>query len=135
MINKILKYSIILILIFVFILVFDIQCILKTFIGVPCPGCGMTRAWVEAISGNFIEAFRFHPLFLAAPILTVLIMIRINEVNSKYSRFIDIAIVVITVLFILVYIFRMFKYFPNEIPMDFNSESVLSKIISLVKSL
>ncbi|MEG1287531.1 MAG: DUF2752 domain-containing protein [Clostridium sp.] len=108
---------------------------MKTFIGVPCPGCGMTRAWIEAISGNFSEAFRFHPLFLAAPILIVLIMIRIKEVNSKYSKVIDISIVVIIVLFILVYIFRMVKYFPNEIPMDFNNESVLSKIISLVKSL
>ncbi|MGL5702740.1 MAG: DUF2752 domain-containing protein [Cetobacterium sp.] len=31
--------------------------------GIPCPTCGITRAFISLINFNFKEAFRFHPLF------------------------------------------------------------------------
>ncbi|MGG7161910.1 DUF2752 domain-containing protein [Clostridium baratii] len=114
---------------------FNIKCLIKTSIGIPCPGCGMTRAWIEAINLSFYEAFKFHPLFLLAPILIILIIIRGKESVGKYTKYIDISIVIIIVLFLGVYAFRMYMYFPNDVPMDINKESMLFKIIKLIKSL
>ncbi|HIZ16758.1 MAG TPA: DUF2752 domain-containing protein, partial [Firmicutes bacterium] len=37
-------------------------CLIKSTIGVPCPGCGMTRATLELLSGNISAALHYHPL-------------------------------------------------------------------------
>ena len=37
--------------------------------GIPCPGCGLTRAWLAALQGAFARAFVFHPMFWAIPVL------------------------------------------------------------------
>ena len=135
MIKKIFKYILFLALGFGIILAFNIKCLIKTSIGIPCPGCGMTRAWIEAISLNFHEAFKFHPLFLLAPVIIILIIIRSKESIDKYTKYIEISIVIIIVLFLGVYAFRMYMYFPNDVPMDINRESILFRIIKLIKSL
>ena len=35
--------------------------------GIPCPGCGLTRAWCCFLAGDWKSAVGYHPLFLAAP--------------------------------------------------------------------
>lgn len=135
MIKKIFKYVLFLVLGFSIILALNIKCIIRTSIGIPCPGCGMTRAWIEAINLNFYEAFKFHPLFPLAPILIILIIIRGKESTDKYTKYIDISIVVIIILFLGVYVFRMYRYFPSDVPMNINRESILFRVINLIKSL
>ena len=44
-------------------------------LGVPCPGCGLTRATLAAARGDFAEAFTLHPLFwLISPVLIGLLL-------------------------------------------------------------
>jgi hypothetical protein len=40
-----------------------ILCPLALLLGLPCPGCGLTRALCYATHGRFGEAFGFHPLW------------------------------------------------------------------------
>lgn len=37
-------------------------CALNELTGVPCPGCGLTRAWVSALHGGLGESLAHHPL-------------------------------------------------------------------------
>ncbi len=37
---------------------------MRTILGIPCPGCGMTRAARFALHGDFGAATRMHPLWL-----------------------------------------------------------------------
>jgi hypothetical protein len=37
-------------------------CLVKHFLHLPCPGCGMTRALACIFHGNFLEAFHYNPL-------------------------------------------------------------------------
>jgi hypothetical protein len=42
-------------------------CAVKMFLGLDCPGCGITRSLTHLTHGNFRESIRMHPLgiFLA----------------------------------------------------------------------
>lgn len=37
--------------------------------GIPCPGCGMTRAVLAALQLDFITAFRMHSMVWSIPVL------------------------------------------------------------------
>jgi hypothetical protein len=37
-------------------------CLIATLFHVPCPGCGMTRAALALLHGDFAGALHFHPL-------------------------------------------------------------------------
>lgn len=37
-------------------------CLLRRFAGLPCPGCGLTRAFAHLAKGEWTAALRDHPL-------------------------------------------------------------------------
>jgi len=43
-------------------------CPIKKFLGLYCPGCGVTRMCLSILKGEFYQAFRYNPLvFLCLP--------------------------------------------------------------------
>ena len=48
---------------------FSVPCVIRAVTGVPCPGCGMTRALISALRLDFVAAFLHHPLFPTVPVL------------------------------------------------------------------
>ena len=50
---------------------FQVPCLLKTLFRIPCPGCGMTRAYVSLLHGDILQAFQWHPMFWSLPLLIV----------------------------------------------------------------
>ena len=85
----------------------DIGCVFRLMTGIPCPGCGMTRAWLAALRLDFAAAIAYHPLFWAVPIAFVLAFVREETTTGKVKRGIDIAIAVLCVLVISVWIVRL----------------------------
>ncbi len=49
--------------------VFDLSCPFLSLFDIPCPGCGMTRAYISLLNLNVKGAFSFHPMFWSVPIL------------------------------------------------------------------
>ncbi|MBQ7986357.1 MAG: DUF2752 domain-containing protein [Clostridia bacterium] len=89
------------------------KCPLYEVFGVPCPTCGMTRAWRSVLSFDLATAFSMHPLFLLP------LLVFVKKAHKKW--------VLITVcgIFILVYIIRMVFLFPDTVPMNYNYSSLL----------
>ncbi len=85
----------------------DIGCVFRLMTGIPCPGCGMTRAWLAALRLDFAAAFAYHPLFWVVPIAFVLAFVREEVASSKLKRGIDIAVIVLCVLVVAVWIVRL----------------------------
>ena len=48
---------------YLLMLLCGISCPIKLLTGISCPGCGMTRAWLHLLHGDFFGAFSYHPLF------------------------------------------------------------------------
>lgn len=46
-----------------------VPCLFQTFLHIPCPGCGMTRAVKAALRLDLAAAFRYHSMFWSMPIL------------------------------------------------------------------
>jgi len=48
-------------------------CLMRRFLGLPCPGCGMTRAFAHLAKGEWAAAAKDHPLayLLAAELAAV----------------------------------------------------------------
>ena len=53
---------------------FFYHCPTEHLLGIPCPGCGMSRALFACLRLDFAEAFYFHPLF---PVLIAIILFEI----------------------------------------------------------
>jgi hypothetical protein len=53
----------------------DVGCPIRWLTGVPCPGCGLTRAYVAALHLDFAGAFALHPLWpVAGPLVAYLLV-------------------------------------------------------------
>ena len=78
-----------------------IQCILGCPINrlfhIRCPGCGLTHAWLSFLSGDIQNAFRYHPLFLFAPLLILLFVWR-GYLGEKIRKYADIVMIVFAIL-------------------------------------
>ena len=65
----------------------DTSCIVKFIVGIPCPGCGLTRAWLSVFSLDFAAAFRCHPLFWTVPIVIYYIVFNFEPFRSKVLNY------------------------------------------------
>ena len=61
-----------------------IPCLFKWALGIACPGCGMTRAWLRLLQLDFAGAFSLHPLFWAAPILFLVYVLDGTVLKGKW---------------------------------------------------
>lgn len=63
----------------------DIGCVFRAVTGVPCPGCGMTRAWLALLRGDVASAIAYHPLFWAFP-LALGVVAAMSAVNAHMGQ-------------------------------------------------
>ena len=49
--------------------VFGVGCLFRRVTGIPCPGCGMTRAWLSLLRGDLAGMLYHHPMAPAIPVL------------------------------------------------------------------
>lgn len=96
----------------------DIRCTVRLTTGLPCPGCGMTRAYLALIQGDFAGAFFWHPLFwMVIPLFLLAAWKKGKIFRSEKAN--HIFWYVLAGVFIIVYIVRMVLYFPDTPPMDY----------------
>lgn len=95
-------------------------CLIRGIVGTPCPSCGISRAILSFLNGNFAKAFKYHPLF-CMPFVIILIII----LNKKYYKKILIGAIII---FSIVYIVRMIFLFPSVEPMKYNEKAIFNQL-------
>lgn len=58
-------------------------CPIKKLTGIPCPGCGMTRAWICVFHLDIAGAFRYHPMFWTLPVFMVFAVFDFQPFKNK----------------------------------------------------
>ncbi|MDR2157132.1 MAG: DUF2752 domain-containing protein [Clostridiales Family XIII bacterium] len=107
---------------------FAVGCPFKLITGIPCPGCGMTRAFLSAAQLDFRSAFAYHPLFPIIPVCAVLLILwvlrraaahrirlrqlRARDIDAALTELMDVAaarvaVALLVVLFAALYAARM----------------------------
>ena len=85
-----------------------IGCPIKFLTGVPCAGCGMTRAVVLMLHGEMAEAARFHPLCFIMPPAAALWFFR-DRLPRRLLKALSAAF---AALFLFIYLFRIIQNDP-----------------------
>jgi len=84
-------------------------CPFRTISGIPCPGCGMTRAFLALAEGDFLGALRFNPL--SVPLFAALVIsafnIRLPIPQRAKNRFLTI------VLFVVIFWWFWARFLPG----------------------
>lgn len=109
----------------------DVPCYFKGIVGIPCPGCGLTRAYLSLLKGHPASAFFYHPLFFMVPLVAAIVILKdVAAIKKLYwSRWFWWGVVA---LFLAQWAVRMVLYFPHRPPMDFNNGALACKLILLI---
>lgn len=87
-------------------------CPIRGAFGTPCPGCGLTRAYLAAFKGNMGAAFTYHPLFFVPPAILLMAGLSLYAEKRRNNRLKDLclwAMVLCAVLFFALYLYRLVK--------------------------
>ena len=63
-------------------------CLSKTLFGVECLGCGMQRAFLLLLKGDFIAAFKMYPAIYTTLLFLVFVGIQLLDKNKNYRKLI-----------------------------------------------
>lgn len=93
--------------------------------GLPCPGCGLTRAGFTLLRLDLAGAYRIHPFIY--PIAGYIAVFGWNRyiMGRRMGKKLKAGLTVLMVLVILFYGWRMWMYFPGEPPMSYYERNLL----------
>lgn len=106
-------YILFLLIIFAILYFFKIPCFFRFFTGIPCPSCGMTRAFLSLITLDFHESLCQHPLLIPS-LIAAFISVHMNVSSLTFNKKIcNIYLWIFIIIFFAVYFFRLIS---NTIP-------------------
>lgn len=95
--------------IFTQLLFFGTVCPFRILFNFPCPACGLTRASISLLCGNFIQAFQYNITVVFWWILIILFIIDRYFYKLKFKVFPTLFIIV-GILTLLLYVIRISSY-------------------------
>lgn len=79
----------------------ELPCMYKSLFGHECPGCGMQRAFVELLKGNFTDSIYIYPGLIPLILTLIFTLLQIIFKWEKGGKIIILSTIV-TVLIILI---------------------------------
>lgn len=102
----------------------SVSCPMVMITGYPCPGCGMTRAVIALLKGDFHRALQMHAfvyVFFAYAILFVIWRYGLKKDLLWIKR---IGVLLLAAMMVY-YIYRMITLFPTEPPMSYYKKNLI----------
>lgn len=109
-------------------MLFQTSCIQVIIFGIPCAGCGMTRALFACLQGQFVKAFSLNPA------VYLWIGYGLFVAFQRYVRFTmkktTLGLIIVCIFSLLIYGYRMYYIFPGEPPLNFKEDSILGNRVN-----
>ena len=96
--------------------------------GFPCPGCGLTRAFIEFFEFHPAEAMRYNPAF---PLWLILLLAAAwrRYVRGRSLSPLKIPLVITLVITVAVYVLRVAYDFPGHPPMNYEKDNLFHYLV------
>ena len=108
--------------------VFKAFCPLLVTTGIPCAGCGLTRATIFLIQGQLEKAAHINPsIFLI--ILFGLYCSCFRYIRGSKIRGFGVGVTLLITAMLLIYGYGMYHYFPNRVPYVYHENNILARHI------
>ena len=103
-------------------------CIEYHVTGLPCPACGLTRAFISLAGLEFGRAFIWHPLFFLLPFIPLLALENLPGGKGISLKLRSRLAFTVLGLFVFVWAVRMILLFPATPPMVYNENSLFWRL-------
>lgn len=88
-----------------------IPCVFNVITGYDCPGCGITRASLSLLDGQFYQAFRWNMLvFILIPLYAAYHFLSRREKYHNQSKFLMNSMLILTCVFFILRNTATFSY-------------------------
>lgn len=104
-------------------------CPVVYFTGIPCPGCGLTRAVLFFLTGQFARSLSINPAGILWIALAGYFAFNRYILGRQNRRMATALVAVVACITIIVYLYRMALCFPGTPPVSYTGNNVLSKLI------
>lgn len=109
-------------------LLFHAFCPMVIVTGLPCPGCGMTRAVFYFATGQFEKGWEMNPLGIFWLGLAAYFVIMRYGFGKTAKGVLQVGGVLAACMLVF-YGYRMYRYFPGEAPVCYTPGSLLERLV------
>ena len=83
------------------------SCFYQKYFGIECPGCGMQRAFVQLLKGDFLESFRLFPALIPTIGLIVFLILHLIFKLKNGANILKYLFIINTSIVVLNYIYKL----------------------------
>lgn len=109
-------------------LLFHAFCPMVIVTGLPCPGCGMTRAVFYFAAGQLEKGWRMNPLGILWLALAVYFVLMRYWLQREAKGVLQIG-GVLAACMLVYYGYRMYRYFPGEVPIAYTQGNLMESLL------
>ncbi len=103
-------------------------CPMIHFTGLPCGGCGLTRAFLYIATGQWERAAYINPMAFLI-IVFALYCAYFRYVKGTKIKGFSVMFVILIGVVLIFYVARMYLFFPDRVPYVYTKDNVLSSRI------
>ena len=104
-------------------------CPMVILTGLPCPGCGLNRAFWLLLSGQFLRSFSLHPMGIFWLLILLYFVYERYVTGRKISKRFQICFILVALATLCLYGCRMVTVFPDRPPTSYTGNNMMEHLI------